>query len=254
MKKRRTSVLLLAAVLLTVLVSGGCAGNTQTSSAPETPASKSESQKEQEPVIEKKSAGDPSAPDESISYEKACQMINECGMEELYLPMSALEYQKLYFGTVEYDGEMYYSVYPYLTVGSKKIFVGSNYLVACDGEFVLNKHWFGEYSVVNTSCANDKSVKEMYPDAKITPNEALIMMAENEKSLGLDRNISDYLFEVSHEMRVVNGVPCYKITPKLEYYDRIDLLQGLYVAADGSTGIYRATSSSAAEFSQLVQE
>lgn len=245
--------LLLGVTLLCGVMLGGCATASQ-ENKPVGEAPAVSQAPENDLIIPKKSAGDPSEPKESISYENAIRLIDQCAKDELYLPQPAADYEKLYFGTIDYEGDKYYSVYFYINAGSKKVFVGSNCLVACSGDFVANKHWFGDYSVVGGKASSDKTVKEEYPQAKITPNEALVMMAENEKYLGLDHDFSDYIFEVNPELSQVSGTYCYRVTPKLEFYDRIDLQQNLYVAADGSKAVYRATSSAASEFTQLIQE
>ena len=78
-----------------------------------------------------------SAPEESISFEKACEILDKCDMNDLQLPESARYFKKYYFDTVEYYNKMYYSVYFYSEKDDKKVFVGNNTLVSCDGELVL---------------------------------------------------------------------------------------------------------------------
>ena len=193
---------------------------------------------------------------EERAFDLQLKYLEMAAKQEFFPAYEGLGYYWYYGhgGTVDYENEKYYSFYFYLNAGSKKIFVGSNCIVACSGEFVANKHWFGDYTVVTGTASADKTVKEEYPQAKITPNEALIMMAENEKYLGLDHDISDYIFEVNPELSQVSGIYCYRVTPKLEYYDRIDLQQNLYVASDGSKAVFRATSSAATEFTQLISK
>ena len=265
MRKRKNvkGALMISCVMLSVMLSAGCAGNGSESSVSEAAgenspsASSAEStassgeQSQKEAVIEKKSAGEPSAPDGSMSFEDACKLLDKCGMEELYLPQSAKDYEKLYFATIDYEGEKFYSIYTYINADGKKIFVGTNYIVSIDGEFVGKKHWFGDFSVVGSTSAIDKQLSELYPDTKITPNEALALLAKNEKSLKFDRPIEDYIFEVNPELRDVNGVTCYRVTPKLEYIGHIVLEQNIYIASDGSGGIYRLKNDSFDEYEIL---
>lgn len=267
MKKRRMGLkaLTLTAVLLAASVTGGCAGGSSSGTVSEaageniriTASGESELPPKEDPgsknekLIVKESAGEPSAPDGSISFEDACKLLDKCGMKELYLPQSVSSYEKLYFGTIEYEGEKYYSIYTYVNADGRKVYTGTNYIVAVDGELVAKKHWFGGYTLVSSTSSTDKTQQELFPDTSITPNEALALIAKNESYLGFDHKIEDYIFEFNPELRDANGVTCYRITPKLEYSDHIDLQQNIYVASDGTGGIYRAEDSSAKEFRQL---
>ena len=180
-----------------------------------------------------------SAPKDSISFKEACDIIDSCNMEELYLPQSAKDYKKMYFATVNYESKDYYSIYNCVEVKGKKIPVGTNCLVACDGSRILKKDWVGGYSPVDTDTAkNDKTTAEKYPDAKITPNEAIAAAAEKGDKLGLEYDISTYVFEADDKIVEVNGVACYKFTPKSEYTNSTLLQTAFYVNAYGSGEVY----------------
>ncbi len=182
---------------------------------------------------------DISAPDDSISFKDACDIIDSCNMEELYLPQSAKDYKKLYCSTVKYQGKDYYSIYNYLEVKGQKIPVGTNCLVACDGSEILKKDWVGGYDPVKKNTAkNDKSIEDKYPDAKITPNEAITDAAEKGEKLGLEYEVSSYVFEADDTLTEINGVACYKLTPKTEYTNSIELHTAIYVNAYGSGEVY----------------
>ena len=181
-----------------------------------------------------------SAPDGSISIEEAYKLLDSCGMEDLYLTESMSAYSKYYFNTVDYHGEKYYSFYPFITAEGKRLLVGTNVLVSCSGTVVLAKNWMGGYDTVTPASAqNDKPYTERYTDAAISPNEALAALAKNEKELGLKYDISEYVFEFDDRTADVNGKPCYRITPKLEYLDHIELLKPLYVSADKDAAIVK---------------
>ena len=189
----------------------------------------------QEPLgderIKRPASPEVSAPEGSISIDQACKLLDSCGMEDLYLSESMSTYKKYYFNTVDYLGEKYYSFYPYLEAGGKTVYVGTNVLVSCNGNVVLKKNWMSDYETVTQGAAqNDRPYTERYPDAKISPNEALAVLAENEKHLGLKFGISEYIFEFNDTTSEVNGKPCYRITPKLEYIDHIELLKPVYVS------------------------
>lgn len=202
--------------------------------------------------IERKDAGEPSAPEESISFEKACEILDKCSMKETYLPQSMKDYKKLYFGTIDYMSEKYYSVYPYIEAANKKIFVGTNCLVSCDGSLVLKKTWIGDYSELTESADNDKSLDELYPGAKVTPNDILKVMAENEKSLSLEYDMTKYVFEVGSQLVDIEGKKCYKIMPKLEYMDSVTILQSFYGTIDGSNEIWQADISDNGKYKKIA--
>ena len=188
-------------------------------------------------LINKNSRSDSSAPDGSISFEDACKKLDECPMSAFYLPQSMKDYKKYLFNIVNRSGEEYYSVYPYIEVSGKKIYVGTNALVNCKTGKVLTKNWMGGYEPVDTAAEPDTDYTVRYPDAKISPNQALTLLAENKKRLDLEKDISEYVFEIDESIAEPNGTPCYKISPKLEYTDHIDILGSYYVSVEGKNNI-----------------
>ncbi len=202
--------------------------------------------------IKREHSPEVSAPSGSVSIEQACRLLDSCSMEQFYLSESMSKYKKYYFNTVDFNGEKYYSFYPYLEINGKKIYVGTNVIADCTGNFVLAKNWMGGYETVNTSTAiNDRDYTERYPDAKISPNEALAVLTEKEKLLGLDSDISEYIFETDETLSEINGVPCYRITPKVEYLDHIELLSPYYVLADKSSSVMVGVKGKQGEYKEL---
>ena len=203
-------------------------------------------------VVEKPKETAVSAPEGSISFEQACAVLDTCGKQNFYLPESMNTYQKYYFATVDYQGEQYYSIYPYIEANGKRLYAGTNCLVSLNGEVVRAQNWMGSYDVIEQNTAeHDKDIQTMYPDAKMTPNQALTALAEKEKALGLSRPIGDYVFETDEKLIEVSGVPCYCFTPKLEYTDHIDLLKVYYVTSDGTNTVLSAVTGSPGEFVEL---
>ncbi len=202
--------------------------------------------------IKRPASPEVSAPDGSISIEEAYKLLDGCRMEDMYLVESMSTYKKYYFNTVDYLGEKYYSFYPYLEVGGKRIFVGTNVLVSCNGSVVLAKNWVGSYDIVTQAASqNDKPYTEKYPDAKISPNEALTAFAEKESVLGLEYGIEEYIFESNDTTSDINGIPCYRIIPKIEYLDHIDILGNYYVSADSSKRIFQGVRGKNGEYTEL---
>lgn len=203
-------------------------------------------------LVEREESPEISAPDGSISFEQACSLLDSCGIENFYLCQSLKDYQKYYFGTIEYKNEMYYSIYPCLEIKGKKIFMGTNCLVSCSGSFVLAQNWMGGYEAVGqNTAALDKDWKTRCPDAKISPNEAAAALVEKEKLLGLEHDISVYTFETDPSLKDINGVPCYAFSPKLEYTDHIEILSTLYVSADGAGSVFKVSSEDALEYDEI---
>lgn len=206
----------------------------------------------QNQLIERKASSEVSAPDGSISFEQACKMADTCGIEPFYIAQSMKDYKKYYFGTITYKGEQYYSIYPYLDINGKQIFLGTNVLVSCSGNAVLAQNWMGGYEAVDQNTADlDKDWNTRCPDASISPNEALKQLVEKESSLGLKHSISTYTFEVDPTLAEIDGLPCYVYTPKLEYTDHIELFSRFYVSADGQGHIFTVSPDDAAEHIEI---
>ncbi len=191
-----------------------------------------------------------SAPEESISFEKACEILDTCDMNDLQLPQGARYFKKYYFNTVEYYNRMYYSIYFYSEKDDKKVFVGNNTLVSCDGEVVLTKNWLGYYDKVQQNASeNDKDFRELFPDAKVQPCEALKVLAD--KNLQLEYTLPQYVFEFSYETIDIDSVNCYIVTPKIEFTDSIDLVQRLYISSDGTDRIFKNNPDEKGEYIEL---
>lgn len=181
-----------------------------------------------------------SSPSDSITFEKAAALLNSCNFEDLYLPQSTKDYEKYYFDTVTYNNELFYSVDLYLNSDNKKIFVGTNCLVACDGSKVLKKTWSSDYiSVELNSSSSDKVIDEIYPNVKITPNDALIAFSSfGEKKLGLENDFSSYTFEIDTKIYDIKSIKCYQLTPKLYYNNQTKMLPSYYITVDGSNRVF----------------
>lgn len=181
-----------------------------------------------------------SAPEGSISIDEAIEILDSCNYEDLYLPESVSSYEKYYFDTVTYNGSEYYSIDFCLESNGKRIFVGTNCIVACDGSQVLKKTWASDYlSVKPNTSDNDKDVKEVFGDVKSTPNDAFrLLLSLGETKLGLDHNLSIYTFEADSEIHEIKSIKCYEITPKLNYNNSISMLSPYYVTVDGSNRVF----------------
>ena len=234
-------------LLLTVLSFSGCNGK-----------KKEESEKSGDDVfatddtsIIKKTDKEKPSSAGRISYEEALEKLDSYGGTDFYLPQPMKDYKKLYFGTVDFLGEPCYSFYPYVEYGDKKVFAGTNCLVSSDTGAVLKKAWTGDYMEVKIKLEEEKPVSERYPDTKITPNEALVVLAEKGKALGLEHDINEYVFEFKDRLQEAGGFMCYQITPKLEFMKHIEITQSYFVAADGSGTVLFADLEHDNEYSKL---
>lgn len=237
MKKRIAALLIFSALL----ISAGCTPNYQNDENASTDESgyiivePAESKPLDNKLIERKEVSDLSVPEASVSVQQAADLLYTCSLEDMYLPESANTYKAFCTGIVDYKNSDYYSFYLNYDTGKEKITVGTHYLVSVNGETVRKKTWLGQYETVKTgSASSDKTVKERFPDAQITPNEALKVLAEKKASLDLENPFSDYIFELTENIYEINGVSCYNYTPKLEYTDHTDVSGGFFVSTDGS--------------------
>ena len=158
----------------------------------------------------------------SLNYQEACALLDTCRRTDFNLPQSISEYQKYFAGVVNFNGGQYYSFYLYFEANGKKIFVGSNCLVATNGDKVFAKNITSDYEFVPlNSSKEDQSFQKRYPDAKISPNDAIALLLSKGNKLRLEGNLDNYLFEVTEDLIEVNGLMCYIVKPKLEYTDHI---------------------------------
>ena len=241
----------IAAVLLTSVLLCGCSGkeNDTSSSVGETAGNndiisvvseitESKNDSEKKELIEIKES-EISVSEGGIELEEAYSLLDDCSAEQLYLPESVKSYKKLCIGIIERNDKKYYSVYNYLENGGMKIILGTNCLVSCDGSEILKKNWMSGYDVVkiNTSYG-DKSYTENYPGAKISPNDAVILLTgKGSDALELDYDIDKYIYEVNKDIRTLDGVEYYSVTPKLQFTDSITVLSPCYVSTDGNGSI-----------------
>lgn len=194
-----------------------------------------------------------SAPENSISIDKAEEMLNTCAFEDLYLFQSVKDYKKYYCGTVSYNDSMYYSFDFYAEKDGQRVFAGTNCLVSCDGKNILKKDWTGDYVVVKQNKAkSEKSPSELYKSAKVMPNEALLSLtAFSKDQLGLEYELISYTFEGETETQTIKSIKCYKFTPKLYYTNSVKMLSPYYVTVDGSNRIFTADKENSGEYIEI---
>lgn len=176
------------------------------------------------------------AADGGISLEKAEELLDSCSSYRLYIPGKISDFKKRFNDIIKVNDKDYYSISLYCEKNSVKMYVGSDIIVACDGKKVYRLDIAGSYQEMEINGAkNDKSVCDMYPGAKISPQEALFTIySYDRKKLGLKESMIDHTFEVSDTIAVKNSIECYQITPKLRYSSSVKLCNPIYVAADGS--------------------
>ena len=208
-----------------------------------------ESEIVQESVISRNENKTVSAPADSISFDEACAFIDKLSMKDLELPQSAVNFKKYYFGTVEYKNKPYYSVYFYVEKDEKKVFVGNNILVSCDGGYALIKNFYGMYEVLEGESTEDADYRELYPDAKTEPAEAL--KALTEKNLKMEYTLSQYLFDFLTEAQDINGVNCYVVVPKIEFAGSTTMYRKLYISTDGKNTVFTLSSDGSGEYIEL---
>lgn len=244
---RRLTALILS-LLLAAFCAGGCIGKGKRDSEK---SGDEGSAANDTSIIKKTDKEEPSDSAGRISYEEALELLDSYGGADFYLPQPMKDYKKLYFGTVNFCGEPCYSFYPYVEYGDKKVFAGTNCLVSSDSGAVLKKAWTGDYMEAKIKSEDEKPVSERYPDTKITPNEALVVLAEKGNALGLEHDIKEYVFEFKDKLQEAGGLMCYQITPKLEFMKHIELSQSYFVAADGSGTVLFADLTHENEYSRI---
>ena len=88
-----------------------------------------------------------------------------------------------------------------------------------------------------------------FPDAKISPSEALKALAD--KNLQLEYNLSQYVFEFLDEAKDIQSINCYVVTPKIELADSINLVQRLYISTDGTNRVFKNAPNEKGEYIEL---
>lgn len=177
-----------------------------------------------------------SAPEGSITLDRAKEIADSCAFEQFYLPSPTSNYEKYYYGTVNLNNNEYYSMCFYTEKDSVRMYVGTDFYVSCDGKNVLRCDWSG--NLVDCEIggnSGDKTAEELYSGAKITPEDALFALngTESEK-LGLTEKLSSYTYEIDAKLYTKRGIKCYCVTPKLKYENGIKILSPIYVTADGT--------------------
>ena len=175
-----------------------------------------------------------------ISREEAEKILDESSSYRMYLPGKTADFKKFYNQTLKYEEKDYYSFSFYAEKNSVRMFVGTDVLVACDGSEVLRLDAANSYQQVEMNSAqDDKDAKQMYPDAKISAQDALFSLLDKDaEKLGLTENINDYTFEADDELVAKKSVNCYQFIPKLRYESSVQLGSAIYVASDDSGRIF----------------
>lgn len=181
-----------------------------------------------------------SAPEGSISISQAVEILESCAFEKFYLPQKVSTYETYYYKTVEINEEMYYMLGLYTTQKGTRLYLGTNVFVSCDGRSVMKQTWMGGYAPVEIgSGKNDKSFEELYPEAKITPEQALFVLAEKGSSaLELTQDVTQYTFEIDSWLSQEQNMDCYRIVPKLTYEHSTKLFEPIYVSVDGKNRVF----------------
>ena len=229
--KKIAYLLMASAVVFSI---SGCSENNDTSDISDIQDSS------QVYVIQKNESKNIVLPTDSISFEEACGFLDKCSMTELELPQSVTDFSKYYFGTVDYYGKSYYSVYLYTEKDDKKIFVGNNVLISCDGTFAIVKNLFGQYEkLTENGSQTDIDYKEIYPDVKIVTTAKSVALIKQFFDFDIDTRImivkeGDSLNTGKHELIFILA-PMVHWPEVMVTYDKTD--KALYSAdAFGSFG------------------
>ena len=180
-----------------------------------------------------------SAPEDAISIEEAEKAADSCSFKEFYLPTKVSDYKKYYYETISGEEQCYYRMCCYLEKNGVRLFMGTDFLVSCDGKEVSKRDWTGSYQDVKPGSAkDDPSADTLYPGAKVMPTEAIFAICDvDQKKLGLTESLQTYIFEVEPELFNKKSIDCYKATPKLVCSDGIKLGNPIYITADGTNRI-----------------
>ncbi len=174
-----------------------------------------------------------------ISLEEAEKILNGCSNERLYIPCKISELKKRFNDIVQFNDKDHYSVSLYYEKNSIRMYVGCDLLISCDGKEVYKQDATGSYQELELNSADkDKTTSEMYPNAKLSPEDALFTLNNfDRKILGLTEAMKDHTFEITDELITKNSIECYQITPKLICTRSVKYCSSIYVAADGSNRV-----------------
>ena len=252
-----------AALLLSLLLCGcgSTTGDNGNTSVAETAGTESRVVNVDSSVNSKASAGvvaahsavSYTAPEGSITFEEVCVILDRCSYKDLYLPQSVSDYEKICTGITKHNEKDYYQVYFYLSKGEEKVFMGTSCLVACDGKSVSRKNWFGTYEEIGTNKAKDDPTwQDIYPGAAVTPNEAMLVLLDKSfNALGLQYELSQYVFEVKSDVKSIEGIECYSVIPKIETGNAVTMLQNCYISTDGSNTVFVPDSSAIGKYKRI---
>ena len=178
-------------------------------------------------------------PDGSISLQQAKDILDTCSFEQFYLPCSMSSFEKYYEGTEKIGSTEYLVFSIYAEKNGARIFVGTHALVSTDGKTVLKENWAGTHdSAVTDSTSEDKTEEQLFPEAKVSPGEAIFAICSKDKEkLGLENELIDYTFEIDTKLHTIKSVPCYKLTPKLYYTKSVQMAAPIYVSSDGNGNV-----------------
>lgn len=184
--------------------------------------------------------GDESAlPEGSISVSEAESILDGCEFSQFYLPESVSVFKK-HFEGVEKHSEKDCLIFSFYTEkDGERLYLGTKAAVSADGRSVFKLGWANAYEPAEMSSADkDRTNNELYPDAAVSPSEAVTAILDKDKaSLGLDLDLKEYTFETDTKTQTIMGVPCYKFTPKLYYDLSIKLCSPVFVTSDGKANV-----------------
>lgn len=190
-------------------------------------------------LVERKNGDEGDIPEESITTAEAEKLLDGCGFDQFYLPESVKTFKKHFDGVEKITDKDCLIFSFYAEKDGERIYLGTKAAVGTDGKSVYKLGWANAYEPVETDSADkDKTVSELYPDAKVSPSEAVTaILSKDKEALGLGYDMKDYTFEAETKLHTIKGVPCYKFTPKLFYSLSVKLLSPIYVTADGKSNV-----------------
>lgn len=181
-----------------------------------------------------------SAPENSITFEEAVNLLKSCKATDLYLPDNPSGYEAFYVKTENVYETPCYFIDLFSNVNGTPVFVGVPYAVSCDGKSVFVKTITGDFSEIEPSeQETPDDYTKIYPNAKFAPNDAIKAIEKlTPEQIGIENELANYYLRFDKDLLTVTDDSCYRISVTSYTNGGVQMPSFLFVSASSGT-IYK---------------